>query len=179
MTALYAKFSTGLRYFLIRTTGRQDVEDRLHDVFLVVIKAIQGGSLREPDRLAGFIRTVAQRSCAEYIDALMKSRSREQDSEESCELRDKQLSIEAKLFVEERASLMRDALAQLSARDRDILERFYLLEQSAEQICEDMALTETQFRLCKSRAKARLGEIGRKRLNPTTRPATRSLLRAA
>ena len=52
----------------------------------------------------------------------------------------------------------------LSERDRDILIRFYLKEQPQEQICKEMALTETQFRLLKSRAKAKFGEIGRKKL---------------
>ena len=41
---------------------------------------------------------------------------------------------------------------------------FYLREQSQEQICEEMKLTETQFRLLKSRAKARFGELGKKKL---------------
>ena len=39
----------------------------------------------------------------------------------------------------------------------------YLQEQTAEEICRDLALTETQFRLIKSRAKARYGELGRRR----------------
>jgi hypothetical protein len=38
------------------------------------------------------------------------------------------------------------------------------MEQPQQQICEEMNLTETQFRLLKSRAKARFGELGRRRL---------------
>ena len=55
-------------------------------------------------------------------------------------------------------------LNSISKRDREILTRFYLLEQSQEQICDQMNLTETQFRLLKSRAKARFGELGKRRL---------------
>jgi hypothetical protein len=44
------------------------------------------------------------------------------------------------------------------------LTRFYLNEESAEEICDNMGLTDTQFRLIKSRAKARFGELGRRRL---------------
>jgi hypothetical protein len=33
-----------------------------------------------------------------------------------------------------------------------------------EEICVEMGLTETQFRLLKSRAKARFGELGKRRL---------------
>ena len=49
-----------------------------------------------------------------------------------------------------------------------MLTRFYLEEESAEEICRNMDLSETQFRLIKSRAKARFGELGKRRL--TTRP---------
>jgi hypothetical protein len=38
------------------------------------------------------------------------------------------------------------------------------MEQTQEEICKEMRLSETQFRLLKSRAKARFGELGRKRL---------------
>jgi hypothetical protein len=36
-----------------------------------------------------------------------------------------------------------------------VLSRFYLFEQPQEQICAEMNLTATQFRLLKSRAKTR------------------------
>ena len=55
---------------------------------------------------------------------------------------------------------MRDLLSTLSRREREILTRFYLHEQSKDQICEEMALTDTQFRLAKSRAKQRLSRMG-------------------
>ena len=46
-------------------------------------------------------------------------------------------------------------LSTMRQRERDVLVRFYLNEQPAADICRDMELTETQFRLLKSRAKAR------------------------
>ena len=55
------------------------------------------------------------------------------------------------------------SFTSLPKRDREVLVRFYLQEQTAEEICRDLNLTETQFRLIKSRAKARFGELGRRR----------------
>jgi len=43
--------------------------------------------------------------------------------------------------------------------------RFYLHEEPQAVICEKMNLTVTQFRLLKSRAKARFGELGKRSLN--------------
>ena len=64
----------------------------------------------------------------------------------------------------QRIELMRVVLGELSGKDREILTRFYLNEQAQEQICAEMDLTDTQFRLLKSRAKARFGELGRRKL---------------
>ena len=50
---------------------------------------------------------------------------------------------------------MRGLLRTISPRDREILKRFYLDEQTEEQICGQMELTRSQFRLLKSRAAAR------------------------
>jgi DNA-directed RNA polymerase specialized sigma24 family protein len=65
---------------------------------------------------------------------------------------------------QEKLDVMTRTLRAMSSRDREILTRFYLQEQSQEQICAEMHLTDTQFRLLKSRAKARFGEMGRRRL---------------
>ena len=64
----------------------------------------------------------------------------------------------------QRNELIQKVLQELGIRDREILTRFYLREQSQEQICVEMGLSETQFRLLKSRAKARFGELGKKKL---------------
>src|SRR5262249_16509520 len=64
----------------------------------------------------------------------------------------------------QKIEFMRGVLRDLSSRDREVLTRFYLYEHSQEQICEDMKLSETQFRLLKSKAKARFGELGKRKL---------------
>jgi RNA polymerase sigma factor (sigma-70 family) len=77
---------------------------------------------------------------------------------------DRKHNPEQEAIIREKSQLMRSSLQALSERDRDILVRFYLKEQPQEQICQEMSLSETQFRLLKSRAKAKFGEIGRKKL---------------
>ena len=48
------------------------------------------------------------------------------------------------------------ALRELSERDREILTRFYLWDQTPEQICAEMCLSPDQLRILKSRAKQRI-----------------------
>jgi DNA-directed RNA polymerase specialized sigma24 family protein len=63
-------------------------------------------------------------------------------------------------------------LAALSARDREVLMRFYCHGQAAERIQADMGVTETEFRLIKSRAKAGFAARVQQRIEP--RAVTRS-----
>lgn len=164
MEQLYKLFSRGIRYYLCRQLGPQELEDKVHDTFLIVVNAIRRGDLREPERLMGFVRTVVRRQVAAYIETAVHTRRDQTDLESGVTVADRKQNPEQEAIVREKAELMKSALEALSQRDRDILVRFYLKEQTQEQICREMSLTETQFRLLKSRAKAKFGEIGRKKL---------------
>jgi RNA polymerase sigma-70 factor (ECF subfamily) len=74
MEDLYRVFSRGVRFYLCRQLGPQDLDDKVHDTFLIVVQAIRKGELREPDRLMGFVRTVMRRQVAAQIDRAVQSR---------------------------------------------------------------------------------------------------------
>ena len=162
MEELYWHFSRGVRFYLCRQLGPQELDDKVHDTFLIVVQAIQRGELREPERLMGFVRTVVRRQLAAYIDHAVQSRRDSQVLEHGGAVSDGHESPEQSLISQQRAEIMESVLRSISGRDREILTRFYLLEQTQEQICADMKLTETQFRLLKSRAKNRFGELGKR-----------------
>ncbi|MGA8029339.1 MAG: sigma-70 family RNA polymerase sigma factor [Bryobacteraceae bacterium] len=164
MEQLYKLFSRGIRYYLCRQLGPQELEDKVHDTFLIVVNAIKRGDLREPERLMGFVRTVVRRQVAAYIEQAVHTRREQTDLETGIAVADRKQNPEQEAILRQKAELMKSALGALSQRDRDILVRFYLREQTQEQICREMSLSETQFRLLKSRAKAKFGEIGRKKL---------------
>jgi RNA polymerase sigma-70 factor (ECF subfamily) len=90
------------------------------------------------------------------------------DLDSSVRVADPRENPEESAIFRERAELIQRVLGELTERDREILTRFYLNEQSQDQICTEMSLTETQFRLLKSRAKARFGELGKKKLSQRT-----------
>lgn len=164
MERLYRLFSRGIRYYLCRQLGPQDLDDRVHDTFVVVVQAIQRGELRDPERLMGFVRTVVRRHVAGYIQEMVHARRDFQNLDGLPPLPDEAETPEEHVMALQRAEIMEQVLRSISRRDREILTRFYLLGQSQEQICREMRLTETQFRLLKSRAKARFGELGKRRL---------------
>jgi RNA polymerase sigma-70 factor, ECF subfamily len=164
MEELYQLFSKGLRFYFCRQIGPQDLEDRLHDVFVLVVEAIRGGEIREPARLMGFVRTVGRRQVSAHIDRVVRARATETSVESQSRMIDGGTGPEQAAIFREREDLLKMVLSELSCRDREILTRFYLKEQSESEVCSEMVLTESQFRLLKSRAKNRFGELGKKKL---------------
>ena len=161
---LYRIFARGIKYQICRQLGPQDLEDKVHDCFLIVVQAIRRGDLREPDRLMGFVRTVVRRQIAAYIETVIQTRRQMTDLDTGRVVADFGPDPENSILDREEEELAYRALRGISRRDREILIRFYLNEESQEFICEKMNLTDTQFRLLKSRAKARFGELGKRRM---------------
>ncbi len=164
MEDLYRLFARGIRFYLCRQLGPQELDDKIHDTFLIVVQAIRKGDLREPERLMGFVRTVVRRQVAAHIDKVVHSRREELDLDVGVRVADVRRNPEQNAAFQQKVEFMVSVLDGLSERDREILSRFYLDEQSQEEICDEMDLSETQFRLLKSRAKARFGELGKRKL---------------
>lgn len=168
MEELYRLFGRGIRFYLCRQLGVQELDDKVHDTFLIVVQAILRGDLREPERLMGFVRTVVRRQVAAHIDQVVHSRREELHLDVGVRVVDAKRNPEQHMAFQQKVDFMLEILDRLSKRDREILTRFYLHEQTQEQICREMSLSETQFRLLKSRAKARFGDLGRRKLQQKT-----------
>jgi len=161
---LYRNLAAGARLFLQRRLGIQDVEDRVHDLFIVVVETIQRGELREPERLMGFVRTVLYRQLHLEISRMAETRRKSVDLTSAAWLTDGKPSPEQQTAAHEKLELMKQVLRKMSEREFQVLTRFYLHEQTPEQIRKEMCLTQTQFDLLKSRAKARLTESLQRKL---------------
>jgi RNA polymerase sigma-70 factor (ECF subfamily) len=155
---LYRTLLRGARLFLRRRLGTQDVDDRVHDVFLIVAGAIRRGEIQYPERLMAFVRTVLYRQLNLEIGEVIQRRNRAGDLEEIAHVTAADLTPEQRAIAGQKVALMKEELREMSDRDFEVLSRFYLREQPPEQICEEMGLTQVQFQLLKSRAKARLAD---------------------
>ncbi len=164
MEELYRLFSRGVRFYMCRHLGHQELEDKVHDTFVIVVQAIRRGELRDPGRLMGFVRTIVRRQVAACIDEAVSDRKDRLDLEAGANLAGTG-DPEESVIGQQNAELIGQVLRKLSGRDREILKRFYLDDQTPEKICIDMGLSETQFRLLKSRAKNRFAEIGKKKVS--------------
>jgi len=165
MAELYRVLSKGIRLLICRQLGLEDLDDRVHEVFVIIVEAIQRGSLRDPERLMGFVRTVVIRQIGQQIKSRVRTRKQYANPEVIVCIRDARGTPEQQLGRQERVELMSAVLNEMSPRDREVLSRFYLHEETQQGICREMGLTETQFRLLKSRAKARFADLGQKKLH--------------
>lgn len=157
--ALYARLKDGVSFLLARHIGPQAATDRVRDVFLIVVDAIRTGALQEPQGLMGLVRTAVQKQLCEPIARKGRpGRKREEVSQSSVPGSGK---IDRRWMGRELAEVAAEVLKSLTVRQREVLTRFYLHEQSEEQICDEMNLTVEQFRLLRSRSKALFTELAR------------------
>jgi RNA polymerase sigma factor (sigma-70 family) len=167
MNELYRLFSRGVRFYICRHLGPQDLDDKVHDTFIVVVEAVQRGELREADRLMPFVRTVVRRIVAAYINRAIQQR-RDEGEFNSDVTADCRTTPEENAIRKQNEQIALRVLRSISSRDREILTRFYLLEERPEQICENMELTGNQFRILKSRALQRFIQLGKRQVHRRT-----------
>ena len=174
MAELYDFISRGMRPYLSRQLEPQDFQDKLHDIFLEVLRAVRLGQLRDPERLMGFVRTVARRRVAVYIHAATRNRREHVEIGTVFWLASSRRNPEREVIVQQQKEMVNQTLLRMSQRERDVLSRFYLQEQRQLQICSEMGLTETQFRLLKWRSKARFVQLSRQSLAERPLPEIKS-----
>ena len=149
-----------LKGYFCNRVGPEDAEDMFHDVIIVLMKQIQKGALKEPERFLGYVRAIVQRRTAARIQVRMRSRC--EYSVDDVQLADPTEDTETSLARKELRAIARRVLKAMPVQQREMLIRFYLQEQRPEGIQEAFGITPTQFRLIKSRAKARFADLCRK-----------------
>jgi RNA polymerase sigma-70 factor (ECF subfamily) len=154
---LYVLLFRASRHMLASRLRDQDADDFLHETLAIVVEAIRNGELRNPAALPGYLKGVVRRQGAMCIVRKSTARRRQVDAGSFFATNAaSDADPEADLISQERSELIQRGLGHLCQRDCELMTRFYLREQPFHQICEEMHLTETQFRLYKSRAKAKL-----------------------
>jgi DNA-directed RNA polymerase specialized sigma24 family protein len=119
----------------------------------------------------GFVRTLLNRQLSSEISRIIRARDHSLALEAANGLTSADPSPEHQAATQQKVALMKRLLKKMSRREFEILSRFYLREQPPQRIQLEMGLTETQFHLLKSRAKARLtrliqGNVSRCRVSP-------------
>jgi len=154
-------------FFIMRQLGNDDLQDKVHDIFVTAATAITAGKLRDSERLTPFLTTLTRFYTYGQIDRRVVRR-RYVAQLDHVNVPDRRINLEHAIYRKQKMSIVQEILGSMPRRDRDVLERFYVLEQSKEEICREMNLTPTQFRLLKSKAKSTFAKLGQRKLKKAT-----------
>lgn len=164
---LVARFSHGLLLMLRRLAQNPALADDLHqETLALVLEKIRRAEVREPERLAGFIRSTARNLF--IADRRKEARYRSLDDGRE----DEEGAPRETVFVDRGPAPLDRALAGEEARqvqrlldelrydrDRQVLLRFYLSDHSKEEICADLEIEPGHFNQVLFRARERLREL--------------------
>lgn len=165
---LIVRFGEGLTFLLRRwTRGHSDAEDLYQETFRLALEKIRRGEVRDPERLAGFLRSLARNLSIEHYRKAARRGAREEEIETAAEVTNPDTGQLGQLLRKEKVSLVRRLLEELgSERDRQVLFRFYIAEEDKENIRSDLGLTAPEFNLVLFRARRRYRDLYERHAQP-------------
>jgi RNA polymerase sigma-70 factor (ECF subfamily) len=158
---LVRRYSQGLLFHLRRTAGDADLADDLHqETFRVVLERLRGGGIEEAERLAGYILGTGRKL---FLGGWRKRTRRGEGTSLDAAGADPPDTVPGQLdqvLREEEIRKVRRLIGELgTARDRQILFRFYVAEERKEKICADLGVESQHFKRVLFRARQRLKEL--------------------
>jgi RNA polymerase sigma-70 factor (ECF subfamily) len=137
--------------------NREFAADLVNEAIVITLEQVRVGRLSQSERIAGYVFKVSMNLLRNHarnidnrhdlrsnIDMLETLATQDSDDIESTQIRRK-------------AQQVIEALS--SARDREVVKRFYLDEEDKEAICDALGLTPLQFTQVMSRARQRMKSI--------------------
>ena len=151
---LVHRFERGVRTLVRRycRPGDHIVDDLVQEVLTDVIERLRLGGIRDGLALPAYIRaTAVYATTAEY-----RRRRPTQDITDLEDLAAPDENPHALAHASEAAALLRVLLAKMPvARDREVLMRFYLVEQDKEAVCRALKIEPSHFHRVVHRARER------------------------
>src|SRR5262249_19113309 len=139
---LVERYSRGVSIIIRREVGNAAAaEDLYQDTFRIALEKIRQGDVREPEKLSGFLCSLARNLIIDYFRRASRTKSLTavEEAEPLSQAAPSQLE---ELLRKEKAKIVRQVINELkSDRDRQVLFRFYIAEEEKEQICADLGLT--------------------------------------
>jgi RNA polymerase sigma-70 factor, ECF subfamily len=173
-TEEFERYRVKLRYKVWHHLGSfcADVEDIVQETLTRFLQASKEGKIRNPDKPGAFLSGVCNNVIAEYRRRIWRETPAEhsQDFLQEPELAPWRPHNPPELEAIEMREVIDACLAQLSSRDRELLQTFYLKDENKPEICQTLGWTDSQFRVALFRAKDRFRKVYGERMKQTVRP---------
>lgn len=129
------------------------LEDIRQETFLRVLRVLRRDGIEHPERIGALVNSVCNNVMFEQI----RASSRETGlNEEGHEVPDYRPDAESGLVTEERKRRVREALAEMSGKERDLLRAIFYDEIDKDEVCARYNVTRDHLRVLLFRAKTRL-----------------------
>lgn len=165
------RYERGIAVIIDNVVRNQSAtEDLSQETFKIVLEKLRRGELREPERLSGFVCSVARNAAIDYIRRARRSNLREEigSAEHISDTAPNQLE---QMLAKERSEIVRQVIGELKAeRDRDVLFRYYILEEAKDEICSHLGITRIQFNNIVYRALGRFKELYMRKVGDLDQP---------
>lgn len=151
--------------FLTRRYARHeaDAEDLYQETLMLGLEKIRRREVREPERLAGFLRALAKNLSTQQYRRRSYQVEKPADGLPDAAAGRPSGALGG-LLRDERVRLTRRLLAELRVpRDREVLFRYYIAEQESSRICDELGIDGAHFYRVLHRARQRYREIWQQR----------------
>jgi RNA polymerase sigma-70 factor, ECF subfamily len=157
---LVQRYSRGVTMMVRREARNLAVSDDLYqETFRIAIEKVRQGDLRESEKLAAFICSVARNLAVEYYRRAARHESLTETAEADRPHYFAPNQLDA-LLQQEKADIVRQVINELPTdRDRQLVFRFYIAEDDKEKICADLGLSSLHFNRVLHRARERYKEL--------------------
>ena len=137
----------------VHMRSREAVEDIRQETLLRVLRNLRNGVIEHPERFGAYVNSV----CSNVMLELFRRDSRwSQFAEEGPEPQSGDPDMESSMLQSERRDLVRRALGELPAKDRNLLHRIFLDEEDKDNVCREFGVTREHLRVLLHRARGRL-----------------------
>ena len=134
-----------------RLRSGQAADDVCQETLLRVLRSLRKGAIEHPERLGAFVNTVCNNVMLE-----MFRRDKRLTELPPQDLPSGQDGAESGMLAEERRGLVKRALDELPAKDRELLRRIFLDEDDKDVVCKEFSVSRDYLRVLLHRARSRL-----------------------
>ena len=136
-----------------RYLSPERIDDVRQETLVRVIATLrQEGGIRQPERFGAFVNSVCKNVLREHSRDWQRTQPINQDH---LEPPDKVVDLEGVLISHETKDKVREILAEMKQRDRDLLRAIFLEEKGKDEICKEFGVDREYLRVLLHRAKER------------------------
>lgn len=126
------------------------VDDLRQKTFVRVIEKVRKDEVRQPERFGAFVNSTCNNVLLEHYRDVHKN---PQMDDGQLETTDKVLDLEGMLVTKQSAERVRQILAEMPKKDRELLRAIFLEEKEKDEICAEFGVERDYLRVLVHRAK--------------------------